>query len=72
MPNQAQIEKAAGIDKTIAEFIMKQETPAARSAMQCLKLCVSMYEHAGFELLKCTIEDCKRELKMEELEKLYE
>lgn len=63
MPTQFQIEKAVGIDKETAEFIMNSNSPNAKGAMSTLKLCVDRFETCAFALLKCYVEDCKKEMK---------
>ncbi len=68
MPTQVQIENAAGIDQAVAEHMMAQATPAARSAMNLLQLQVSAYDPGGFALLKAAVEDCKRELSQQQQE----
>jgi hypothetical protein len=68
MTTQSQIEKAAGIDSLeIASYIMREETPAARIAMSCLKLCVECCEHGAFDLLKATVRKCKEEMSNENI-----
>jgi hypothetical protein len=62
MPTQAQIEKAAGIDIVVAEYIMKQETETAKAAMCMLKLCVDRYEGIAFTFLELAVESCKKEM----------
>lgn len=57
------IENAAGIDEKVAAYIMKQETSAAQNAMRLLKMCVDCYEVGAATLLKCAVEDCKKEMR---------
>ena len=59
---QYQIEIAAGIDKQIAQHMMAMKTPAAKSAMDLLRLQVAHFDRGGFELLKCAVTDCAKEL----------
>ena len=61
--NQAQIEKAAGIDRKIADYMMAEKTSAARTAMSLLEMQVNRYEHAGFALLKSAVDECRTEMK---------
>lgn len=61
--NQFQIENAAGIDERVAAYMMKRETCAARTAMDCLQLCVNRFEHCSFGILKQAVNECKREMK---------
>lgn len=60
--NQSQIEQAAGINKDVAQYMMKMSTPAAKSAMSLLKMCVDFCEPCSLELLKQAVIDCKKEL----------
>lgn len=62
MPTQYQIEQAAGIDRAVAEHMMAQATPAAKSAMDLLALQVRSYDPGGFGLLKAAVEDCRKEM----------
>lgn len=62
MPSQFQIENAAGIDQSVAEHMMAQKTPAARSAMNLLQIQVNAYDPGGFAMLKAAVDDCKREM----------
>jgi len=62
MPSQYQIEKAAGIDETVAKYMMSRCSPAARSAMGLLRMLVDFFEPAGFELLKAAVADCRKEI----------
>lgn len=61
--DQYSIEQAAGItDDSIAQYISDQKTPAARNAINLLKMLVDFYEPGGMGLLKCAVEECKQEL----------
>lgn len=62
MITQAQIEKAAGIDKEVAQYMMTKNNHLAKNAMNLLKLCVSRYEDIAFTLLKEAVKDIKKEL----------
>lgn len=65
MASQFQIEQAAGItDQAIAEHIMAEETPAARSAMSLLRLQVTSYDPGGFALLKDAVAACRAEMRI--------
>lgn len=63
--NQKSIEVAAGIDWDVATHMMGQQTPAARSAMNLLKMCVDFYEPCAMALLKQAVIDCKKEINNE-------
>lgn len=62
MISQRTIENAAGIDEAVAAYIMKQETCAARTAMDCLALCVRRFEYGAFGILKAAVDECRREM----------
>lgn len=63
MPTQYQIERAAGITKKVAEYIMLEKTSSARAAISCLKLCIDCFEAGAFGLLTAAVKECKREMK---------
>lgn len=62
MITQAQIEKAAGIDKEVAKYMMIQSDHLAKNAMNLLNLCVSRYENIAFTLLKEAVKEIKKEI----------
>lgn len=60
--NQYQIEKAAGIDQSIARHMMARKTPAACNAMGLLQMQVACYDSAGFALLQEAVKECRKEI----------
>lgn len=61
--NQSQIEQYAGIDKAVAEHMMRSGTQKAKHAMHLLKMCVDLPEKCALTLLKLAVEECKAEMK---------
>ena len=63
MPNQYQIEQAAGItDQKIAKYLMDGKTASARNAIGLLKMLCNHYEENGFALLCESVKDCRSEI----------
>ena len=60
--NQRQIEQAVGIDKQVAEYMMRSNTPQANSAMSLLKLAVDAPEKVSIALLQEAVKDCKEDI----------
>ena len=61
--NQRSIENAVGIDDDVAKYMMEQKTDSARNAMSLLQMQTNSYDPCGFELLKASVRDCKKETK---------
>lgn len=63
MPTQYQIEQAAGItDAAIAQYMMTEQSAAARNAMSLLQMQCACYEPGGFALLQAAVRDCRSEI----------
>lgn len=62
MPTQYQIERAAGIDSRIAQYMMEGKTAAANTAMSALRLLVAHYDHCAMGLLEAAVAECRREI----------
>lgn len=60
--HQAAIEREAGIDETVARFMMSSDDPRAQQAMSLLRMAVDRYEHGVAALLKCAVDDCRSAL----------
>ncbi len=59
---QAIIEDMAGItDKEFADYISLQSTVASKRVINLIKMLIDFYEPAGMELLRCAVEDCRKE-----------
>lgn len=58
--NQAAIEKAAGIDHSVAKYMMESGTVQAKTAMDLLRLCVAHPDRPTLALLQAAVLDCVR------------
>lgn len=63
---QAAIEREAGIDDTVAQFMMNSSKPCAKQAMDLLLMACARYEQGVAALLKCAVDDCRKEMQHEQ------
>lgn len=59
---QVQIEKYAGIDPEVAQYMMNSGTEKASHAMGLLKMAISLPEIGVLTLLKLAVEECKADM----------
>lgn len=59
---QAAIEREAGIDDAVALFMMTSQKPCAKTAMGLLQMACDRYEQGAMALLRCAVQDCKKEM----------
>lgn len=59
---QAAIEREAGIDQTVADFMMTSDDPRAKQAIDLLRMAVDRYEAGVAALLKCAVAECRSAL----------
>lgn len=60
---QARIEKAAGIDASLAEALNRSRSRKADQVRSLLKMCVDRFEQAAFGLLCAAVADFRKDSK---------